>query len=123
MPYDMRVITCKDFLRADANGDFDLQATRRFMSDAVWASFHAGVQRVLLDVRDATTEMTLAQVMNACSALNDMTPIGEQYRLAILNQPKDDFDRAAYAADVAQAEGRNIRAFRSFEEAFDWLRG
>jgi hypothetical protein len=42
-------------------------------------------------------------------------------RVAILNRPKDDFDRAAFLELCAGNRGYHIRAFREFEDAFSWL--
>jgi hypothetical protein len=71
-------------------------------------------------VREATCDLTAAQIASLAAACEQATPPGE-HRVALLNAPKDDFDRAAYVASLSHAEGWNTRAFRSFEEAFEWL--
>jgi hypothetical protein len=44
-------------------------------------------------------------------------------RIAILNAPKDNFDRAAFLETCATNRGFDIRAFRDFEKALYWLAG
>jgi hypothetical protein len=121
MPYDMRIISSTDFLRLDAEGHLDMSASRRLLADVMWVSVQSGIRHILIDVREATCEMTAAQLATLAEACRDLRPTGPEYRVALLNRPKDHFDRAALAASWDQAEGRNTKAFRSFEDAFNWL--
>jgi hypothetical protein len=47
--------------------------------------------------------------------------LGRRNRIAIINHPKDDFDRAAFFETCAANRGFNCRAFRDFEQALYWL--
>jgi hypothetical protein len=105
----------------DAEGHFDLNATRKIFQDVIWASAHARVGRILIDVRDATTTITAAQLGTLADVCREISPPDEEHKIAILNRPRDETDRALLLAGMAQDAGWNIAAFRDFERAFDWL--
>lgn len=121
MPYDFRMIRGKDFIRLDAEGHFDMAATRRMLLDVIWACARSRMGRVLLDVRDASTTLTAAQVVQLAEVCREVSPSTEEHKIAILNRPQDELDRAAIVAEVAAGHGWNIAVFRDFEESFDWL--
>lgn len=94
------------------------------LSDAIWACVHGKVGRVLIDVRAASgTSLTTTQLAMLASVCQQVSPPPDVHRIAILNRPKDEFDRAAFLASAAQDAGWNIQAFRDFEVAFQWLAG
>jgi hypothetical protein len=121
MVYDIRMISAKDFIRLDAEGRFDLPATQRMFRDTMWACVNSKIGRVLLDIRDASADMTVAQVVSLAAICGEITPTMKDHKIAILNRPKDELDRAQIVASVAAQHHWNIRAFRDFEQAFDWL--
>ena len=45
----------------------------------------------------------------------------KDHKIAILNRPKDELDRAQIVASVAAQHHWNIRAFRDFEQAFEQI--
>jgi hypothetical protein len=121
MFYDIRMISAKDFIRLDAEGKFDLAATQHMLRDAMWACFNSSVGRVLLDIREASADMSVAQVVSLAAICGEIMPGMKDHKIAILNRPKDELDRAQILASMAAQHQWNIRAFREFEEAFDWL--
>ena len=121
MHYDFRLIRGRDFLRLDAQGHFDMLETRRMLLDVMWTCARSGVGRVLLDVRDASTNLTAAQVLGLASICQEVSPTTDDHKIAILNRPSDDLDRAAILADAAEEHGWNIGVFREFEPMFKWI--
>lgn len=122
MPYDIRIIRGREFLRLDAYGQVDLESSRILLGDAIWACVHGKVGRVLIDVREAMgTTLTVPQLAMLAGVCQQISPPPDVHKIAILNRPKDDFDRAAFLAAEAQQVGWNLRAFRDFEAAFNWL--
>jgi len=76
----------------------------------------------LIDVREvATTDMTAAHLCSLADVCREVSAPNEQDKIAILNRPKDEFNRAEFLASMAQGAGWNIMAFQDFEAAFDWL--
>jgi hypothetical protein len=121
MPYDLRIIRSGEFMRADADGHFDLAASRALFLDVILACANCGVGCALLDVRDAVSDMTAAQLCTLADVCRKVSPPGDQHKIAILTRPQLQFDRAAWLATVAGDEGWNITAFHEFENAFEWL--
>lgn len=122
MPYNIRIIPAREFLRLDAEGHLDLQTSRKLLSDAIWTCLRSKVGRVLIDVREvATTDMTAAHLCSLADVCREVSAPNEQDKIAILNRPKDEFNRAEFLASMAQGAGWNIMAFQDFEAAFDWL--
>jgi len=50
-----------------------------------------------------------------------LTSSGLRARMAVVNSPKDDFDRGAFLELCAVNRGYDLKAFRDFEAAFTWL--
>jgi hypothetical protein len=121
MPYAIRIISSRDFLQLDAEGHFDLPMTQRLLCDAMWACVRSGIGRVLIDVRDATTDLTAAQLCSLADVCNQVSHPPGDYRIALLRKHKPEFDRAAFLAAMVKDQGWNIAAFQDFETAFHWL--
>jgi hypothetical protein len=121
MHYDFRMIRGKDFLRLDAQGHFDMAATRNMLRDTIWACTQSKMGRVLLDIRDASTTLTTAQMFQLAQVCQEVSPTTEEHRIAILNRPTDDLDRAETVANAAAEHGWNIAVFRDFEVMFKRL--
>jgi hypothetical protein len=121
MPYDLRIIRSGEFVRADAAGQFDLDATRTLLQDVMWACVRSRIGRVMLDIRDAHSDMTAAQLCALAVVTQDITPPPGQHKIAILTRPELQFDRAALLAGTVQDIGWNLAAFHDFETAFEWI--
>jgi hypothetical protein len=121
MSYDVRVIAINEFLRTDVSGVVNLEASRELLRTLVSAASTRGVDRVLLDARDARAAVSTADIWNLA---NDLGALGVSrlHRLAfLLKPPQDDFDRGAFLELCATNRGYKIRAFHEFENAFTWL--
>lgn len=121
MPYDLRIVRSREFVRLDAQGHFDVTASRQLLSDLLFACARSRIGRIMLDVRDATADLTVAQLSSLAQAAREVNPPPDEHRIAILTRPEVQFDRATALAGAAQDNGWNIEAFHGFEESFDWL--
>ena len=117
---NIRIIHIKDFIRADVDGHFDLERSRQLLKDLAGFTQDNPGQNILLDGREATSDLTTVDIFNLVSGLFE-AGVGVRNKLAMLNRPKDDFDRAAFLELCAKNRGFNISAFRDFEEALAWL--
>ncbi len=122
MAYDVRVIPVKEFLRTDISGVIDLRASREVLKELLAVCAQSNVYHVLIDGREASSHSSTVDVWTLA---NDLGSLGMkvEHRVAILNRPKDEFDRAAFLEVCATNRGYQLRAFRDFESAFSWLTG
>jgi hypothetical protein len=120
MAYDVRVIPIKEFLRTDVSGVIDLQASRALLKELLTICSRNNVHHILIDGREASSRSSTVDVWTLA---NDLGSLGvtSDHRIALLNRPKDDFDRGAFLELCATNRGYQLRAFRDFESAFTWL--
>ncbi len=120
MAVNVRVVPIKEFLRTDIAGHLDLQTSRSLLHSIMKACKKQNVDRVLIDTREATSD---ASVLDVWTLASDLTSVGlsSQHRLAVVNRPKDEFDRAEFLEVCASNRGFQLKAFREFEAAFTWL--
>jgi hypothetical protein len=120
VPHNIRVISVKDFVRTDVTGNIDLAASKQILKEIASVCTPDANHHVLIDYRKAHTRLTLTEVFQMASSLSEIG-LGIHNRLAILAPPVVDFDRAGFFETVARNRGFQVRAFRDFEQAFDWL--
>jgi hypothetical protein len=120
MAYDVRVIPIREFMKSNITGEIDLHASRDMLHRLMDVCKRENMTRILIDSREAISPATVTDVFALASDLGSLG-LTLQNRVAILNRPKDDFDRAAFLELCAGNRGYQIRAFREFEDAFTWL--
>jgi hypothetical protein len=118
MPTDIKVIHVEEFLRATVHGDFDFELSKHALIEIAEALEPSAQFDVMIDIRDAPADLTLVQVSQLAAEFAKR--IGGRQQVAILTS-EDRFDRAHFFAVSARGMGRNVQAFTSFEEAFNWL--
>jgi hypothetical protein len=120
MAYDVRVIPIREFMKTDIKGELDVTATRDMLSKIMAACKREKMSRILIDCREASTHSTLTDVWTLARDLGALG-VTHENRVAIVNRPKDGFDRGAFLELCATNRGYQLRAFREFELAFAWL--
>jgi hypothetical protein len=120
MAYDVRVIPVREFLKTRITGEIDLNASRDMLGELMSACKRENMTRILIDTREAISHSTVTDVWTLARDLGSLG-VTHENRVAVLNQPKDEFDRAAFLELCAGNRGYHIRAFREFEAAFAWL--
>ena len=120
MAYDVRVIPIREFLKSDIRGEIDLNASRGLLSELMAVCKREHMTRILIDSREASSHSTTLDVWTLARDLGSIGVTPEN-RVAVLNRPKDHFDRAAFLELCATNRGYQLKAFREFEEAFAWL--
>jgi len=120
MAYDVRVIPIREFMKTDITGEIDLNASRGMLSELMEACKREQMMRILIDCREASSHSTVLDVWTLARDLGSLG-VSPDNREAVLNRPKDNFDRAAFLELCATNRGYQLRAFREFEEAFAWL--
>ena len=117
MAVDVRIIPITEFLRADVSGTL-METSLILLCDLIAACKEHNVDRILIDTREATSNTSVLDVWTLAKKL---TSSGLRARIAVVNSPKDDFDRGAFLELCAVNRGYDLKAFRDFEAAFTWL--
>lgn len=120
MPYNLQIVPAREFIRTNANGEFDLEGTKALFLSVFSQMKGLDVSEVMLDVREAHSKMTSFDLYQLLSIFDGVGHKGN-WKIAIVNRPKDDFDRAKFFELCAQNRGYQVSAFQVFEEAIAWL--
>jgi hypothetical protein len=121
MPFDIRRISIADFLRTDVTGVFDFEGTKSLLTEIVGSTFRSGINRVLVDVRAArAAHIDVADIYTLVMHVMSLG-LDRGHKLAILNDPPEEFDGGKLFEQCAVRQGMNVAAFRDFEAALKWL--
>ena len=120
MPFNLQIVPAREFIRNNVNGEFDLESTKEVLLSVFSKMKNLDVSEVVLDVREASTKMTAFDLYQLLSIFDKVVHKGS-WKIAIVNRPKDDFDRAKFFELCAQNRGYQVGAFQVFEEAVAWL--
>ena len=119
MAAEVRIIPIKEFLRSDVSGALDLERSLSILRKLAEECKNHNVDRILIDTREATSNASMMDVWTLAKKLTHSEL--RAARLAVVNRPKDDFDRGAFLELCAVNRGYELKAFRDFEAAFTWL--
>ena len=119
MATTIRIIHARDFIKVTAEGQLDLERAKELLLEAATASALGGGYDTILDTREAESEMSIGGLWYLAKELSDVHRAYSR-KTAVLC-PLKQFDRAGFFAICAQNRGLNVRAFTSFEDAFEWL--
>lgn len=114
------IIPSSEFLTCSTRGEYDLERTRTHFLKLLRAAADAGAENILLDAREAITRMRAFEVFSLIEVFDELTPPFTG-RLAILNQPKDAFNRAEFFSLCARHRGFEVDAFQDYQAAVEWL--
>ena len=118
MTPEVRIIPIKEFLRSDVSGTLDLERSLSILRKLAEECKNRNVDRILIDTREATSNASMLDVWTLAKKLANS---GFRARVAVVNRPKDDFDRGAFLELCAVNQGYELKAFHEFEAAFTWL--
>ena len=123
MPLELQVIRASEFIRIGTHGRLDLAASKAILTELAGACRRRGVNRALLDVRDARpgpTPVLSHEDLVALVGTFRESGFSQQQRLAILYSA-DPHQRARMFAFLSALRGWSVRAFGDYETALDWL--
>ena len=121
MPVDIRLISLRDFVRTDLVGAVDLETTKAALIELAKATSECGVPNVLIDARTAVAVGVGASDVPALVEPLLALGVDPGYRIAILNDPKDEVDRGKLVEELARRRRIDAAVFRDFEAALTWL--
>jgi len=120
VPINVKIVPAKEFIRTNANGEFDLEGTKELFLAVFSKMKEANASEVVMDLREATTKMTASDINELLSVLNHVGS-WSTWKIAIVYRPKNDWDRAKFFELGAQNKGYRVGAFQVFENALTWL--
>ncbi len=120
MPIDVKIVPAREFIRTNANGEFDLEGTKELFLAVFSKMKETNASEVVMDLREASTKMTASDINELLSVLNHVGS-WSTWKIAIVYRPKNDWDRAKFFELGAQNKGYRVGAFQSFENALTWL--
>jgi hypothetical protein len=121
MAHDIRVIAARDFLRANVQGQFDLEASKALLRDLATAVVGCQDRHILIDTRETGTPiLTSSDLFELVQTLKQLG-LGLLNRVAILRHLTDTFDRGRFFEMLATDRGMQVGTFDDFETAFEWL--
>jgi len=119
MPVELQIIRACEFVRLGARGEFDFESTLTVLKTLAAACHKRGVERALLDVRGATSNLTPKELATLVGAFAKDAG-SKRFRLAILHTEDQNY-RAKLFAFFSAMRGRKVKAFEDFEESLVWL--
>src|SRR4029079_15150377 len=99
MAVEVKIIPIKEFLRSDVSGNLDLERSLGLLRKLVEECKNHNVDRILIDTQEATSNASMLDVWTLAKKL---THSGLRARVAVVNRPKDDFDRGAFLECCAE---------------------
>ncbi len=119
MPVELQIIRACEFVRLGARGEFDFESTRAVLKTLADACHKRGIERAMIDVRGATSNLTPKDLAELVSAFGKAA-VSKRLWLAILHTGDQDY-RAKLFVFFSAMRGRKVRAFEKFEEGLNWL--
>lgn len=121
MVFDIRVVTTRDFLRANRNGELDLESSGRLLADIVRECGKSARHHVLIDWR--RTEAAPLAVSDLFEVAADLEVAGLQdgHKVASLHGTEDELNLGRYFEVFAAAHGFAFQSFTDPTAALAWL--
>jgi hypothetical protein len=122
MTLAIELIRTPEFIRASPHGILDFSATKETLASLARACVKRGLKRALLDLRG----LPLPRVPFTCSELVGLVEtfresgFGKTQKLAVL-YAEDRHRGAPLFSFIGRMHGWNVRVFKVFEEALQWL--
>jgi hypothetical protein len=119
MPYNINIIQAREFIRATPNGVLDFEQSKELLIAIAAAAQGLGEYAVLLDLRRATSELSVTDMWYLAKHLNSLHEAHHR-KTAVLGTFAQ-FAHIEFFALAGQNRGAQIRAFTLFEDAIEWL--
>ncbi len=119
-----KVISAKDFIKADPSGDIDLEQSKKVLIELAEITQPPADYEILIDFRHTNTNPTKHL------SFWDVVEFAKEFcrhrdafknKFAFLCRHDEQFDRAKFAQLFTTNRGFRVAAFTNFEEAIDWM--
>jgi len=116
----LNIVHAKEFVKMTPDGEFDSESTRDLMIEAISAGEKTGEHEILLDFRQARTDLTMADIYYLAAEMQNHRSLYKD-KIALLIAPDQKWDQAKFFEVCAVNRGLDVAAFNSYEDAIDWL--
>lgn len=116
----LQIIKAGDFLKSTPTGNLDLKASSQILAQIASASDHVQDYSVLIDLRDARSQLSTADIYELATELVKYDETFQR-KTAILTHGVNGQEQAKFFETVAQNRGFKVKAFSDFENAISWL--
>jgi DNA-binding response OmpR family regulator len=116
----LQIVKAGDFVRSTPTGELDITVSKQGFAQIDVAGNELRVYTVLIDLRDVTSKLTIADIYDLASELGEY---GDTFRrkTAVLTRGDEDLVQATFFENAAQNRGFEVKAFTVFEDAIVWL--
>jgi hypothetical protein len=122
MPHEIHFVPSPGLLHVIVRGEFDYAESRRILADLAAAAGRRPTVPILVDTREAVAMLSATDTYNLASELVE-AGVSTSTRLAIVNNPRPDFDRASFLQEIGKHRGLQLRHFHAVDSAVAWLTG
>ena len=119
-----KIINAKDFIKADPNGDVDLEQSKKILVELAAVTQPPADYEILMDFRHANINT------NKYLSFWDVVEFAKEFcrhreafrnKVAFLCRSGQQFNKAKFAELFTTNRGFRVAAFTNFEEAINWM--
>ncbi len=121
MSFDIRVVTTRDFLRANRNGELDLEASRKTLAEIVRECAKNVRHHVLIDWRQLEEAPLAVSDLFEVAADLEVAGLRVGHKVASLHRTEDELNLGRYFEVFATAHGFAFQSFTDPSAALAWL--
>lgn len=121
MTFDIRVVTTRDFLRANRNGELDLESSRKLLTDVVRECGNNVRHHVLIDWRESAAAPLAVPDLFEVAADLEGAGLRDGHKVASLHRTEDELNLGRYFEMFAAAHGFAFQSFTDPSAALAWL--
>jgi hypothetical protein len=122
MHYEVRFDPDTRLIRVTVEGEYGLELAQHILAELRAATRRNPDAPILVDTRNAPTLMSATDTYALGQSLRE-EGVATSVRLAIVNQPRAEFNRASFLEEIGRNRGLQIRNFHEMEPALAWLAG
>ena len=115
-----KIISAKDFIKANPTGEPDLEEAKRILIELVSIAQPPADYEILLDIRESYGHLTYFDVYELVAELGRHRSTFHN-KIAFLSRNDHQFDKARFLELCAKNRGFQVGAFTDFEETIEWL--
>jgi hypothetical protein len=119
MAHNLKVIRATDFVRARAQGEFDLERSEQLLEEIARAAASLDDFEIMVDTRQVPQPLCATDLWCLAEKLVKFRHTFSR-KTAVLC-PEAHFDHARFFSLCAERSGFNVEPFTDYEEAMEWL--
>jgi len=121
MAFDIRVVSTRDFLRTNRNGELDLEASRERLADIVRECGKTTRHHVLIDWRETDEGPLAVSDLFEVAADLEVAGLHDGHKVASLHRTEDELNLGRYFEVFAASHGFAFQSFTDPTAALAWL--